>query len=539
MLLGNQRPVEEGEGEEEEVPRERGNMQLQWKLQRTEWYEHVIHGAGLGQSGWRKCGKGGVGGPVLIAVLKGLQAEKQLLMDERKIQEEVEDDDDEDDDDDDDEYEDDDDVDDDDEDDEDDDDDDNDDDDDEDEEEEGKEEEEETNEPPSNQTHIHLSECQTSEREISCRNVGMTHLPIIHNLEATNLDMAENNLRVISPQALSGLLNLDTLDLSKNKLDDETFGQNPLSNLTFLKKLSLDGNQLTRIPALPSSLEVLKINHNVLRALTPLCFKGFTKLLTLELDGNLLHEASVAPSAFRPLERLIDLRLGNNRFHSIPRGLPRVLQKLEMCENSIKEVTEEALRRCVHLKVLDLSRNRLHEKGIAAHAWTRLKSLETLTLSHNQLTSVPTNLPRRLRELSLQHNDISRIPAFTFLHLRSSLQFLQLSHNSLNNEGVGNASFAGTYRSMKELLLNNNHLGDVPHCVRQFKSLKVLRLDNNHIRTVKRWGVCHSHNAGTTLALVHLENNLLEVEKIHPNAFSCLTDARGLILHPQKRHPNV
>ena len=45
-------------------------------------------------------------------------------------------------------------------------------------------------EPPSNQTETPPSRCQTAGREIICRGIGMTHLPIIHNLEATNLDMA-------------------------------------------------------------------------------------------------------------------------------------------------------------------------------------------------------------------------------------------------------------------------------------------------------------------------------------------------------------
>lgn len=71
------------------------------------------------------------------------------------------------------------------------------------EEEENGDEEEEATEPPSNQTETHLSftesplsECQTAVRDIRCRGIGMTHLPIIHNLEATNLDMAGVHVRV-------------------------------------------------------------------------------------------------------------------------------------------------------------------------------------------------------------------------------------------------------------------------------------------------------------------------------------------------------
>lgn len=111
-----------------------------------------------------------------------------------------------------------------------------------------------------------------------------------------------------------------------------------------------------------------------------------------------------------------------------------------------------------------------------------LRSLEDLDLSHNRLTSIPVNLPRFLHKLILQHNSIRHIPAFTFRHMRAGLQSLHLSHNKLSTEGVEQHSFVGTYRSMRELLLGNNRLQDIPRCVRQFKNLQVLRLENNQIR---------------------------------------------------------
>lgn len=53
---------------------------------------------------------------------------------------------------------------------------------------------------------------------------------------------------------------------------------------------------------------------------------GLTNLLNLELEENLLHEGSVSPQAFRPLERLVELQLDKNHFRSIPLGLPPSLQ---------------------------------------------------------------------------------------------------------------------------------------------------------------------------------------------------------------------
>uniref|UniRef100_H3CEK2 Uncharacterized protein n=1 Tax=Tetraodon nigroviridis TaxID=99883 RepID=H3CEK2_TETNG len=289
-------------------------------------------------------------------------------------------------------------------------------------------------------------------------------------------------------------------------------------------------NQLSDVPALPPSLEVLKMNTNELGALGPHCFTGLVNLLNLELLGNTLHEAAVSPSAFRALENLLSLQVDQNHFTSVPLGLPRSLQMLKMSGNMIDSVTEEALRGCSNLRLLDLSGNQLHEQSIPANAWTHLKSLEALDLSSNQLESVPANLPRRLRKLTLRNNNIGHVPAVSFRHLRPGLQSLQLSHNRLGDGSADRASFVGTYRSMGELLLDNNHLGEVPPFIRQFKSLTMLRLDNNRIRTLKQWDICHPRNSASALAALHLENNHLQVEKIPTDAFSCLIDPQGLVL---------
>uniref|UniRef100_A0A3B3C5C0 Si:dkey-32e6.6 n=1 Tax=Oryzias melastigma TaxID=30732 RepID=A0A3B3C5C0_ORYME len=408
------------------------------------------------------------------------------------------------------------------------------------EEEEEEEEEEEPTEAPSNQTETNANvtwppvECQIADIEISCRGVGLTQLPFLQYPQATKLDVAWNKISVITAHAFLGVPSLETLDLSQNELGDESFSQKPLFNLTSLKKLNLADNQITRIPALPPSLEELKINNNKLSGLTPDCFKGLGNLLNLELQDNILHEGSVSPSAFSPLQSLLFLHLDRNLFSSIPLGLPASLQVLKIKKNQIYEVRGEALRDCIHLKELDLSHNHIYEQAIASDAWIRLKSLEALDLSYNQLMSIPVNLPRPLRKLNLQHNRISQLPSFLFRHLKPGLQALHLSHNGLKDNGIGRRAFVGTYRSLKELLLDNNHLEEVPRCIRQFKNLQMLRLDGNKIRLMKPWGVCHPRNSGSTLVSVHLENNLLEVETIPPRAFSCIIDAKGLILYPQQ-----
>lgn len=54
------------------------------------------------------------------------------------------------------------------------------------------EEDEEWTDTPSNQTETYLNSygCQVADNEICCRGLSMSELPVIHNLEASLLDMS-------------------------------------------------------------------------------------------------------------------------------------------------------------------------------------------------------------------------------------------------------------------------------------------------------------------------------------------------------------
>jgi hypothetical protein len=52
---------------------------------------------------------------------------------------------------------------------------------------------------------------------------------------------------------------------------------------------------------------------------------GLSQLLTLEVEGNQLHDGDISPLAFQPLHSLLYLRMDRNRLRTIPRGLPASL----------------------------------------------------------------------------------------------------------------------------------------------------------------------------------------------------------------------
>ncbi|XP_064338936.1 extracellular matrix protein 2 [Camelus dromedarius] len=377
--------------------------------------------------------------------------------------------------------------------------------------------------------------CLRAQAAIACGNVKMKHVPALSDPGLTTLYLAENEIAKIPAHTFLGLPNLEWLDLSKNKLDARGLHPHAFKTLTRLKRLNLDGNSLSTVPALPASLQELKLNDNLLQGLQSSSFQGLGQLLTLEVEGNQLHEGDISPRAFQPLRSLLYLRLGRNQLRTIPPGLPASLQELHLGTNIIEEVTEGALNRSHSLSVLVLSNNRLQEDRLAPRAWIDLPKLEALDLSHNQLVHVPSFLPRGLRHLTLHHNRIERIPGYVFAHMKPGLERLHLSHNSLRADGIHDVSFLGLRASLAELLLDHNQLQAIPRGLLGLRALQVLRLSHNKIRHVPLNSICDTRVAqDSNLISTHLENNLIDRRRIPPTAFSCIRAYHSVVLQPQQ-----
>uniref|UniRef100_UPI003AAA5EAC extracellular matrix protein 2 n=1 Tax=Centroberyx gerrardi TaxID=166262 RepID=UPI003AAA5EAC len=382
-----------------------------------------------------------------------------------------------------------------------------------------------------------LPGCLLSDSLIACGSTGLAHMPVITDQGVKTLYLADNKISKIPARALAGLPNLEWLDLSKNKLDDSSISPLLFQNLTRLRRLILDGNNLTKVPTfLPPSLVELKINDNKLSGLTPSSFKGLSKLLTLELEDNYFHDGNVSPLTFRPLRKLIYLRLEDNKFRAIPSGLPTSIQELHLSDNKIEVVHAGILNKTVNLRLLDLSHNRIREDRIAPQAWIHLLKLESLDLSHNKLVHVPSFLPVGLRQLTLHHNQIELIPGYVFGHMRPGLDSLHLSHNRLRDDGIDGVSFLGLSASLSELLLDHNLLQSVPPGLLQLKNLQLLRLNHNLISYVPMNALCDTRaSEDSPLISVHLQYNLIQRRLIPPTAFSCIRHYHSVLLRPQRQ----
>ncbi|XP_073496030.1 extracellular matrix protein 2-like isoform X2 [Phyllobates terribilis] len=378
------------------------------------------------------------------------------------------------------------------------------------------------------------SGCLLSEFTIACANTKMTYLPLMTDPGLKTLYLAENEISKLPARAFAGLPNLEWLDLSKNKLDDSGLSNDVFKNLTKLKRLNLDGNGLTVLPQLPASVQELKVNDNKLLELNRHSFRGLGNLLTLEMEGNGFHDGNVSPMTFKPLKKLIYLRLNRNHFRAIPSGLPTTIQELHLDNNRIEVVSEGILNKTLNLSVIVLSNNRLQEDRIAPRAWIHLMNVESLDLSHNRLVHVPSFLPRGAKQVILHHNQIELIPGYVFAHMKPGLEFLHLSHNHLRDDGVHAVSFFGLYKSLNELLLDNNYFQSIPRGILNLKSLQVLRLSFNKIRYVPLNSICDTRiSQDSNLVSVHLENNYINRRLIPPTALSCIRTYYSVILRPQ------
>ncbi|XP_026996596.1 extracellular matrix protein 2 [Tachysurus fulvidraco] len=378
--------------------------------------------------------------------------------------------------------------------------------------------------------------CTISDVIVSCENAKLTSIPPLSIPELKSLNLQGNAITTIPAEAFNGVLNLEWIDFGKNKILSSGIDPQAFTKLKFLTRLYMDGNLLEQIPpGLPYMLQELKINENNLQEIDEDSFEGLSNLVTLEMEGNLLSEANVNPKVFTTLKQLTYLRLGRNHFRTIPQGLPANLQELHLENNLIEEIPDGAFNQSKNLQVVVLRHNKIDESRISPFAWLNHRNLESVDLSHNKLHLVPSFLPKSLVHLVLVGNQIERIPGYVFAHMEPGLEYLYLSYNKLDGEGVEPESFFGTFNTMTELCLDHNQLTSIPIGVNEMTVLHFLRLNNNNIRHIGEDNICDPLNdEDSHIVALRLENNLLDPRKIPPSAFACVRSYSSVVLRPQR-----
>ncbi|XP_058890927.1 leucine-rich repeat-containing protein 53 isoform X2 [Acipenser ruthenus] len=169
-----------------------------------------------------------------------------------------------------------------------------------------------------------------------------------------------NSLRDAS---FSHLSNMTLLGLSNNVIAN--IEENAFHNLTSLKTLLLDHNQITSTAILDStftqlrSLETLQLGSNALQNINGSWFKDMTSLLTLQLEGNQITKLDSNTFTDSNLQNLKCLDLSNNLISYLGKdsfsSLPR-LYSLDLSKNSLS-IIPDAFSYLSWLSVLNLDMN--------------------------------------------------------------------------------------------------------------------------------------------------------------------------------------
>lgn len=219
-----------------------------------------------------------------------------------------------------------------------------------------------------------------------------------------------------------------------------------------------DNLKLKKIPIIPSGIQYLYLQNNMIEGIDDDTFQNVTDLKWLVLDHNHLSNANIKKNAFSKLKELQRLYVSFNNLTELVGPLPKTMTDLYATNNKISKITPNILEGLENLTVVHLQHNALKEDSISG-AFKGLKSLLYLDLSYNELTKLPIGLPPTINFLYFDNNKIGNIPDEYFQGFKA-LQYLRVSHNVLKDSGVPGNAF--NISSLIELDLSFNLLEKIP-----------------------------------------------------------------------------
>nr|XP_061814349.1 fibromodulin-like [Nerophis lumbriciformis] len=157
--------------------------------------------------------------------------------------------------------------------------------------------------------------------------------------------------------------------------------------------------------------------------------------------------------------------------------IPSRMKYLYLQNNAIASISDSALVNGSNLVWLMMHHNQLTSDAISEKAFLKLEKLERFYLQHNNLSRVPSNVPRTLRDLRINHNNIEKVTP-SDLEGMDNLTILHLHDNAITDVGASLKSLT----SLTLLDISNNKLTKVPEALPG--QLHQLYLDSNSIASL-------------------------------------------------------
>ncbi|XP_059818453.1 leucine-rich repeat transmembrane protein FLRT2 [Hypanus sabinus] len=231
---------------------------------------------------------------------------------------------------------------------------------------------------------------------------------------------------------------------------------------------------------------------------TRVCFKDRSTLLYLWTMFLLGLYTQITWAEFCPSECRCDKKFvycNDRELTSVPSGIPE------------------------GASILYLQNNVINNAGFPLDLRNVL-SVQTVYLYGNELDEFPVNLPKNVKELHLQENNIQTVSREALSQLQN-LEKLHLDDNSISTVGIEDNAFREA-TNLKLLFLSRNHLSSVP--VGLPLGLEELRLDENRISTVSELAFQNL----TLLQRLVLDGNLLANKGIAEGALRQLVQLTEL-----------
>ncbi|KAM6895663.1 podocan [Xenentodon cancila] len=362
------------------------------------------------------------------------------------------------------------------------------------------------------------AECSCYGGVVQCSDKGIDQVPYGIPYNARYVLLMNNHISSIQLDLLSEYVSMEFLVLSNNELTDGAI-EGAFEGVPALKRLYLDKNLLESVPVdLPVSLEELRLDNNHVRVMSEAAWERCPWLSILSLHNNSLGNGSesLPDGVLAALPNLRTLNLDHNKLASVPLGLPLSIKALYLRGNLIEMFRIGVFNGISKLMVLDISANRLTNKGLLRDSFLNATHLESLNLEGNRLKQVPRHLPPSLKTLNLEGNLISSIKKSTFSNLKN-MEHLGLARNKIFRVAPG--AF-WVLPVLHQLDLCHNTLHQVPRHLPQ--GLHSVALAHNKIRTVPRDAFCWGVESLSGLVRVQLEHNLMDMGNLDTQAFRCL-----------------
>ncbi|MEQ2184667.1 hypothetical protein GOODEAATRI_010383 [Goodea atripinnis] len=327
--------------------------------------------------------------------------------------------------------------------------------------------------PESSQACPPRCECSAQLRSVSCQRRRLTNIPEGIPTETRILDLSKNRLRWVQAGDLAPYPRLEEVDLSENLI--ATLEPNAFAALLNLKVLKLRGNQLKLVPmgafAKLGNLTSLDLSENKMVILLDYTFQDMRNLKQLEVGDNDL----VYISHKVRLLGLEDLTIERCNLTSISGQTLSYLHSLvtlHLRHLSITALEDQNFRKLTNLRGLDIDH------------WPYLEYISTLSFQGLDL-----------HWLFITNTNITSVPSGSFKNL-VHLTHLNLSYNPIST--LEPWAFKDLLR-LKELIMVSTGLLTVePHALGGLRQIRVLNFSSNDLQTLEE-GSFHSVNSLETL----------------------------------------